>query len=123
MKEAAEPGQSLVANDEDGGNGSLAMGDESSLLVLLVLGAVNLEDVILALQALVVGKQDQTLGLIVKVVGRLLDNGKSLIDAVQSLVTDGVGLLDVGRDVLVRPGKPGQHGSGKSLVGSVAELD
>jgi hypothetical protein len=49
MEETTKPGQSLVANDKDGGNGSLSVRNNASLLVLLVLGAVDVEDVVFAL--------------------------------------------------------------------------
>lgn len=123
MEEAAEPGQSLVADDKDRGDGSFAVCDKSGLLVLLVLAGVNLKDVLLALKAHGVGHEDQALGVIVEVGGGLLDDGELLIDAVEGLVAEGVGLLNVRRDILVRLGKPGNDGSSKGLVGSVAELD
>lgn len=123
MEEAAKPRQSLVADDENGGDGGLSVGDESCLLVLLVLAGIHLEDVLLALEALGVGQEDQILGLIVEVVGGLLDNGELLIDAIEGLVAEVVDLGNVRRDVLVRLGEPRDDGGGKGLVGSVAELD
>jgi hypothetical protein len=49
MQEGAQPGESLVANDENGGNSSLSMGDETSLLNLLDFRVVDLEDMVFAL--------------------------------------------------------------------------
>lgn len=120
---AAQPGEGLVADDEAGGDGGLALGDEALLVGLLVLGGVDLEDVVLALEALVVGQQDQTLGLVVEVVGGLLDHGESLVDAVERLVAKVVDPVGVGSDVLKGLGEPGDHGSSKGLVSRVAELD
>lgn len=54
-----------------------------------------MEDVLLALESLLVGEKNQSTGIVVQVIGGLLDNGEALLDAVQGLVAKGVGLLDV----------------------------
>lgn len=99
------------------------MSDKAWLLVLLVFRAVNLKDVISALESLVVGEKDETLGIVVELLGGLHDNRESLVDAVKSLVAEGINLLDVRRDILIGPLEPGNHGGSKGLVGGVAELD
>jgi hypothetical protein len=76
-------------------------GDQAGLLVLLILRGVDMENMVLALQALSVGQQDETFGFVVEFVGGLLDDGEMLIDAVEGLVAELIGLLDVGRGVLV----------------------
>lgn len=76
-----------------------------------------------SLKALVVGEKDEALGIVVELLGGLHDNGELLVDAVEGLIAEGVDLLDVRRDILVRPLEPGKNGSGKGLVSGVAELD
>lgn len=122
-EQPAEPAQRLVADDEGGGDGGLAVGDDAALLRLLDLGGVDFEDVVAALETLVEGEEDQATGVAVELAGGLLDGGEALVEAVERLVADGVGSLDVGRDVLVGPGEPGQDGAGKGLVGRIAEFD
>lgn len=56
VQERAQPRESLVANDEDGGNGSLSVGDETSLLDLLHLRVVDIKDMVLALETLLEGE-------------------------------------------------------------------
>lgn len=121
--QAAEPVEGLVAHDEHGCDDGLASSHEASLLILLVLGGVDLEDVVLALEPLVVGEEDEALGVVVEIVGGLLDDGEALVDAVQRLVANLVGPGDVGGDVLDGLGEVGEDGSGEGLVGGVAELD
>jgi hypothetical protein len=93
---AAQPSQRLVANNKGRGDGSLALGHDTLLLELLKLGSVDLEDVLLALESFLVREQDQSTGIVVKVISGLLDDGEALFDAVQGLVAKGVGLLDIG---------------------------
>lgn len=114
---AAQPSQRLVANNKSRGDGSLALGDDALLLELLELGGVDLEDVLLALEPLLVGEQDQSTGVVVEVISGLLDDGEALFDAVQGLVAKGVGLLDIGRDEAIGSRKVGDDGGGKGLVG------
>jgi len=123
VQEGADPRERLVTNDERSDNGGLSVSDEARLLVLLVFRAVHLKDVVPTLEALVVGEKDEALGIVVKLLGGLHDNGESLVDAVEGLVAEGVDLLDVRRDILVGPLEPGNNGSGKGLVSGVAELD
>jgi hypothetical protein len=86
VQERAQPREGLVANDEDGGNGSLSVGNETSLLDLLNLGVVDIKDVVLALEALLEGKQDESSGILVELIGGLLNGGELLIDTVEGLV-------------------------------------
>lgn len=92
---AAQPSQRLVANNKGRGDGSLALGYYALLLKLLKLGGVDLEDVLLALESFLVGEKNQSTGVVVEVIGGLLDDGEALLDAVQGLVAKGVGLLDI----------------------------
>lgn len=93
---AAQPSQRLVANNKGRGDGSLALSHYALLLELLKFGSVDLEDVLLALESLLVGEQNQSTGIVVEVISGLLDDGEALLDAVQGLVAKGVGLLDIG---------------------------
>lgn len=93
---AAQPSQCLVANNKGRGDGSLALSHYALLLELLKFGSVDLEDVLLALESLLVGEQNQSTGIVVEVISGLLDDGEALLDAVQGLVAKGVGLLDIG---------------------------
>jgi hypothetical protein len=52
--------------------------------------------VLLPLESLLVGEQNQSTGIVVEVISGLLDDGEALLDAVQGLVAKGVGLLDIG---------------------------
>lgn len=121
-QEAAQPAQSLVADNKGSRDSGLALAHEALLLDLLGFAGVDLEHVVAALKALVVREQDQAAGIVVQIGGGLLDNGEALVDAVEGLVTKGIGASDVRRDVLVRLGEPGKDGSSKGLVGRVAEL-
>ena len=122
-QEAAQPAQSLVADDKGSGDGGAALGDKAFLLSLLDLGRVDGKNVVAALKTLVVREEDQRAGVIVKVGGGLLDEREVLVDAVEGLVAEGVGALDVRRDEPVRLGQPGQHGGSEGLVCRIAELD
>lgn len=75
---------------------------------------------VLALQTLGVGQEDEGLGVVVELGGGLLDNGQLLVELVEGLVAECVGAVDVGGDVLVGAGEPGKDGGGKGLVGGVA---
>ena len=86
VQKRAQPRECLVANDENGGNGSLSVGNETSLLDLLDLGVVHLEDVVLALKTLLEREQDESAGILVELIGRLLDSGELLVDAIKGLV-------------------------------------
>lgn len=55
-----------------------------------------MEDVLLALKSFLVGEQNQSTGIVVEVIGGLLDDGEALLEAVQGLVAKGIGLLDIG---------------------------
>lgn len=115
--EAANPAEGLVAHHQSSGDSRFALGNEALLLNLLELARINLEDVVLAFKTLVVGEENQRLGLIVEIGGRFLDNGESLVNLVEGLVAKGIGLCDVWRDVLIGTGKPRKDRSGESLVG------
>lgn len=93
------------------------------MLNLLGLAGIDVKDVVTALDTLVVREQNQAASVVVQIAGGLLDDGEALVDAVEGLVTERVGPSDVGRDVLVGLGEPGEDGSSKSLVGRIAELD
>lgn len=86
VQEGAQPRECLVANDKNGGNGSLSMGDEASLLDLLDLGIVDLENMVLALKTLLERKHDESASILVELVGGLLDSGELLVDAIEGLV-------------------------------------
>lgn len=122
-QEGADPAQSLVADDEGSGNSSLALTNKASLLLLLGLGTVDLEDVVAALDTFVVGEEDQALGVVVQLGGRLLDDGEGGIEAVEGLVANGVRTLNVGRNVLVWLGEVGEDRSSEGLVSRVTELE
>lgn len=92
------------------------------MAILLKLGGVDLKDVVLALEALVVREEDKPFGIVVKLVGGLLDDGEALIEFLKSLVAKVVGLGDVGRDILVGLCEPGKDWGSKGPVRRVAEL-
>ncbi len=119
---AAGEGECLVADLEDGGDGGLALAQVALLRLLLGLGAVDVKDVVATLEALIVGQEDEGLGVAVELGGGLLDNGEALVDAGQRLLAERVGALDIRRDELVGLGEVGEDGGGKGLVGRVAEL-
>lgn len=121
--EGADPGQGLVTDDNGRDDGSLAVANVAALLIILDLGRVDVEDVVAALKGLVVGQQDEALGVGVELAGGLLDEGEALVEAVERLVAERVDAGDVGRDVLVGLGEVGQDGGGEGLVGRVAELE
>jgi hypothetical protein len=54
VQKATEPREGLIADTENGGNRSLSVGDKASLLVLLILGVINLKNVISTFQGFVV---------------------------------------------------------------------
>jgi hypothetical protein len=119
---------SFTGEDEGSSDGSLAGRDQGEAGVvttvgLLVLAGVCAQDMIAALETLVVGEQDDALGIGVQLVGGLLDGREALIDLCQGLVAEVVCLLDVGLDVLVGAVEVGYDGGGKGLVGRVAKLD
>lgn len=118
----------LAGEDEGSSDCSLAGGDqgEAGLVAavgLLVLAGVGAPDMVAALEALVVWEQDNALGIGIQLVGGLLDDREPLIDLGQCLVAEVVGLLDIGLDILVGAVEVGYNGSGKGLVGRVADLD
>ena len=119
-EEAANPAQGLVADNQRRRDGSLAVANVAALLILFRLSGVDIEHVVTALKGLVVGQEDEALGLGIELAGGLLDGGEALVEAVERLVAKRVGAGDVGRDVLVRLGEIGQDGGSKGLVGRVA---
>jgi hypothetical protein len=123
VQEGANPREGLVANDKDCGNSSLYVGDEACLLVLLKFRVVDLEDVILTLETLVVWEEDKSSRILVELLGGLLGDGESLVDAVEGLATQGVDLSDVRRDVLTGLREVGNYRSSKGLVSGFAEVD
>lgn len=122
-EQAAEPAQRLVADDEGGGDGGHALGDDALLLRLLDLCGVDLEDVVAALDTLVEGQEDQATRVPVELAGGLADDGEVLVEAVERLVANTVGRLDVRGDELIGLGEPRHDGAGKGLVCRVAELN
>lgn len=123
VDEIAEPSQGLVADNNGSGNSGLALGDEALLVNLLVLGSIDLEDVVFALDALLVRQENQATGLGEKLRRGLLDDREALVDALERLFANGVGPLEVGGHIAVRLGEPGKDRTGEGLVGSVAELE
>jgi len=117
LEERAQPRESLVADDQNGGHGRLSMGVDGGLLLLGELAAVDLNDVVAALDSQIVGDKDDGLGLVVKIAGGLLDDGEALIELGQALVAERIGLGDVGRNILIGLGNPGGHEGGDSLEG------
>lgn len=99
------------------------MGNEAVAADLLDLGRVHLEDVILGLQAGVVGKQDDALGAGVELVGGLLDEGSLLVHLGEGMVAEAVGLDEVGTNELKRAVEVRDERLGEGLVGRVAELN
>lgn len=122
-QEAAQPIQSLVADNKGSRDGGLALANEALLLDLLSFASIDFEDVVTTRDTLIVRKQDQAAGVVVQVAGGLLDDGESLLDAGEGLVTQGVGACDIGRDVLVGFGEPRKDGSSEGLIGGVTELE
>lgn len=123
VEEGAQDSQGLSREDESGGDSGLALANDALLLVLLGLRRVDLENVVAALDALVVGEEEDVLGVVVEVRGGLLDNGETLVEGVERLVAKRVGTLDVRRDVLVRLGEVRDDGKSEGLVGRVTERD
>jgi hypothetical protein len=60
---------------------------------------------------------------LVDLLSGLLDDGESLVNAVEDRIPQGIDLFDVRRDVLVGLGEVGNDGSSEGLVSGVAELD
>lgn len=121
-QEVANESDSLAGEDEGSGDGSLTGGDqgEAGLIAtvgLLILAGVGGQDVVAALEALVVWEQDNALGVGVQLVGGLLDDREALVDLGQCLVAEVVRLLDVGLNILVGAVEIGHNGGGKGLVG------
>lgn len=128
VEEVTNESDGLAGEDEGSSDGSLAGGDQgeaglTAAVGLLVLAGVGAEDMVAALDALVVWEQDNALGIGVQLVGGLLDDRETLIDLGQCLVAEVVCLLDIGLDILVGAVEVGYNGGGKGLVGRVAELD
>lgn len=127
-QEVTNEPDSLAGEDKSSSDGGLAGGDQGEAGVaatvgLLVLAGVGAPDVVASLETLVVWEQDNALGIGVQLVGGLLDDREALVDLGQGLVAQVVCLLDVGLDILIGTVEVGHDGSGKCLVGRVAELD
>lgn len=100
----SQPRKDIIADDQAGREGGLAVGHDTDLGVtsdLLDLAIVDLEDVLLALGALLEREVGNLLGGLDKLSRWLLDGGESLVEGGEGRVTEGVGAGDVGRDVLV----------------------
>ena len=63
------------------------------------------------------GREHQVAGALVDLSRGFADDGKALVDGREGAVAEGVGLLDVGGDVLVRLLEEGEDGLGEGLVG------
>lgn len=124
-EEGADPLHGLGGDDDGGAQGGLAVDDEPVAALaagLLVLGAVDAQDVVLGLEALVQREQHHALGVGVQLARLLLDDGELGVDLGQRLVAEVVGLLDVRGDVLVGLLEVGHDRGGEGLVGRVAQL-
>ena len=118
----AEPVDRLVRNDQAGRNGRRAVRDQALASDVLVLGVVDLEDVVLGLGALAHGEEDDALAVAPELARGLLQDGESRVHLGEHLVADRVSLLDVRRHVLVRLREVGDHGLRERLVRRVAQL-
>jgi hypothetical protein len=100
-EESADPGQRLGRDDETSRDYRLAASDITVPAAFLVLGAVCVEEVVLSvtrqLERITSGIEYCALDLF----GLLLDNGEFLVNFAQTLVTEGVGLGNIGGDVAV----------------------
>lgn len=112
-----------MRHDQTGGDGSLAVSHQTISSNVLILGVVDLEDMVLGLGALAHGEEHDALAVAPELARRLLQDGEPLVDLGEDLVANRVGLLDVGRDVFVRLGKIGDDGLRERLVRRVAELE
>ena len=54
VQKATKPREGLIVDTENGGNRSLSVGNKAYLLVLLILGVINLKNVVSTLQGFVV---------------------------------------------------------------------
>ncbi len=89
---------------------------------LLVLRVVDIDDMALGLHAFADREVDDGLAVRNQLVCGLLQGRNALIDPGQRIVANSIGLLDVGRDILVRLVEVGQDRFGEGLVSGVAQL-
>lgn len=121
--ETSDPGQSFATDDEDGGDKRLSMSEEAFPTGLLVLGRIQVQDVVFALHPFTIGQHDDGLCVRIQLVCGLRDNRESLINLGQSLVSNLVGLLHIWRDIFIGPREIGNDGGGKGFVCRIAELE
>lgn len=121
-EDVADPVQRLASNDQASRDQSLAVCHHTFTSDLLTLRAVDAEDMVGRLLALDDGVENNLFALCVKLFGGLLERGQAFVDLVQSSGAKVVGLLDIRRDIFVRPGEDGQEGLAKGLEGRIANL-
>lgn len=123
VQDVASPSQELAAGDEGRADNGLSVRHDALAAELLDFARVHLQHMVLGLKTRVVREENDSLGTGVQLVGGLLDEGGRLIDLVQCLVAEGVGLGQIGADELVGPRKVRQDGLSKGLVGRVADFE
>jgi len=123
LQEAAKPLQNFRSKDEGSGDGSLATSNIAIAATLLVLGAVGIESPVLGLGSLGEGPVDQIRDGLLNVFCLGLDDGHTLVNLGQELVTDLVGLSGIGLRVGGRSLEVGESGLDEFGVASIGHLD
>ena len=122
-QEVAQPGQGVRGDDQTGRHHGLARLDQAVPIDVPILIPVRLEDVVLAIGCDPDGEEDGIKDGALDLVGGRLDDGELLFDLAEAAIGDGVGLVDVRRHVLVRPGEIGKEGLGKGAVPLVGQVE
>lgn len=121
-EEITEVVESLRGDDQARREQRLSVCHNAIAANLLILGVVDTEQVVGGLLALGDGEEGDVLAVGDDLFCWLLEDGQLLVDLGQGSGAEVVDLLDVGRDVLVGPGKVGDDGLREGLVGRVAQL-
>lgn len=112
----AQEAQRLLGEEKAGGDGGLAAGHEAISAALLVFRAVQVEDVLLDVTCELEGEEGIVDNGAPDLFGILLDDRESLVNLAQAVVSQGIGLADIGSDISVGLGEVGEDGLRKAVV-------
>jgi len=113
----------IASDAQSRGDKSLALTKQTLLTDLLDLRLVFVQHILLALIALPEREEDNALALRVELSSWLLDLREATVNGRQGAVAKAIGLLEVGRYVLVRCVEVWSKGLAKALVALRREID
>lgn len=123
LQPGTNPSQRLLRERQAGRDDRLTRSNDPVTPALLVFRAIDIKDMVFD----VARKAHRIARLVVDdaadFLGILADDGEPRVDLAQTLVTEGVGAGQVGRDIAVGSGEVGQDGLGQAGVAVVGVFE